>query len=51
MADLTKVRVWADALIRLHLNDTWSFAFDNAKTRAGLTNYSKRTITCFILDI
>ena len=45
MADLTKVRVWADALIRLHLNDTWSFAFDNAKTRAGLTNYTKRTIT------
>lgn len=45
MADLARVRVWADALITLHLDSSWSFAFDNAKTRAGLTNYRKRTIT------
>lgn len=45
MADLARVRVWADALIRLHLDDSWSFGFDNAKTRAGLTNYRSRTIT------
>lgn len=45
MADLARVRVWAEALLRLHLDSTWSFGFDNAKTRAGLTNFTKRTIT------
>ena len=45
MADLARVRTWADALIALHLDDTWSFGFDHAKTRAGLCNYTKRRIT------
>ena len=45
MADLQRVRTWAEALLRLHLDQTWRFGFDNAKTRAGLTNFTKRTIT------
>jgi predicted SprT family Zn-dependent metalloprotease len=32
MADLVRVRRWAEALIALHLDAaTWSFEFDNAK--------------------
>lgn len=46
MAELDRVRVWADALIRLHLaGGDWTFRFDNAKTRAGQCNHSKREIT------
>lgn len=45
MAELTRVRTWATALIRLHLDDSWSFGFDNAKTRAGLCNYTDRHIS------
>lgn len=45
MAELAKVRVWAEALISLHLDETWSFGFDNAKKRAGLCNFSRRRIT------
>lgn len=45
MADLKRVRVWAAALIALHLDDSWTFAFDNAKTRAGLCNYTHKRIT------
>ncbi len=45
MADLERVRRWADALIVLHLDLTWTFAFDNAKKRAGLCNYTARRIT------
>ena len=45
MADLDRVRVWAEALIRLHLDDTWSFRFDRAAKRAGLTDYSTRRIS------
>jgi hypothetical protein len=46
MADLERVRRWADALIALHLDPaSWSFGFDNAKTRAGLCNYTARRIT------
>ncbi|GAA4266328.1 SprT-like domain-containing protein [Frondihabitans peucedani] len=46
MADLARVRQWADALIGLHLDPAvWSFAFDNAKTRAGLCDYTKHRIT------
>lgn len=45
MADLERVRVWAEALIRLHLDDSWSFDFDRAARRAGLTNYTARRIT------
>ena len=45
MADLDRVRTWADALFRLHLTPAWSFGFDNARTRAGLCNYDKKRIT------
>ena len=40
------MRQWADALIALHLDPAvWSFGFDNAKTRAGLCNYTTKRIT------
>lgn len=45
MADLLRVRTWASALISLHLDDSWSFGFDNAKTRAGLCNYTTKRIS------
>ncbi|MFV0434506.1 MAG: SprT-like domain-containing protein [Leucobacter sp.] len=50
MADLVRVRVWADALIRMHLEPrfgagSWSFGFDRAKRRAGLCNFDERRIT------
>lgn len=46
MAELSRVTRWADALIALHLDPAiWSFGFDNAKTRAGLCDYTKRRIT------
>ncbi|MFT2818295.1 SprT-like domain-containing protein [Leifsonia sp. A12D58] len=45
MADLVRVRHWADALIALHLDSTWSFGFDNAKKRAGLCNFTAKHIT------
>lgn len=46
MAELEKVRTWANALISLHLDTSvWSFGFDNAKTRAGLCNYTAKRIT------
>jgi predicted SprT family Zn-dependent metalloprotease len=46
VAELRRVRQWADALIALHLDPArWTFAFDNAKTRAGLCDYGKRRIT------
>lgn len=46
MADLLRVRGWADALIALYLDPSvWSFGFDNAKTRAGLCNYTTKRIT------
>lgn len=47
---LARVRVWAEALIRMHLDPlhgvgSWSFGFDHAKRRAGLCNYTSRRIT------
>ena len=45
MAELTRVRTWAEALIALHLDASWTFAFDTAKTRAGLCSYSHRRIS------
>lgn len=51
MAELARVRVWAEALIRMYLapahpfDRPWSFRFDNAKRRAGLCNYTDRRIT------
>ena len=45
MAELDRVRRWASALIALHLDPSWTFAFDNAKTRAGLCNYTDKRIS------
>jgi predicted SprT family Zn-dependent metalloprotease len=46
MAELARVRQWANALIALHLDPAeWSFGFDNAKTRAGLCNYTTKRIS------
>lgn len=50
MSDPAKVRVWAEALIRMHLDPlhgpgSWAFAFDHAKRRAGLCDYTARRIT------
>jgi predicted SprT family Zn-dependent metalloprotease len=45
VAELDRVRTWAHALIELHLDASWSFGFDNAKTRAGLCNYTHKRIT------
>jgi len=46
MADLDRVRRWAEALIRLHLDpNEWTFGFDNAKKRAGLCNYTAKRIS------
>lgn len=45
MSDLERVRRWAEALIAMHLDDSWSFAFDNAKRRAGQCDYTHRRIT------
>lgn len=45
MAELSRVRNWANALIALHLDPSWTFSFDSAKTRAGLCNYTNRRIS------
>ncbi|MWC00306.1 SprT-like domain-containing protein [Agromyces seonyuensis] len=46
MAELERVRRWAEALIRLHLDpDVWSFGFDHAKRRAGQCNHTAHRIT------
>ncbi|WP_350349118.1 SprT-like domain-containing protein [Agromyces sp. G08B096] len=46
MADLDRVRRWAEALIVMHLDPAeWSFGFDHAKKRAGLCNYTAKRIS------
>ena len=50
MADLARVTIWAEALIRMHLDPlhgpgSWSFGFDRAKRRAGLCDYTAKHIT------
>ena len=45
MAELARVRGWANALIALHLDESWTFGFDSAKTRAGLCNYTNKQIS------
>ncbi|HEU4757078.1 MAG TPA: SprT-like domain-containing protein, partial [Agromyces sp.] len=46
MAELERVRIWAEALIALHLDPAaWTFGFDNAKKRAGLCNYTEKRIS------
>jgi len=45
MAELHRVSVWAHALITLHLDASWSFSFDHAKTRFGACDHNKKRIT------
>lgn len=45
MSELHRVTVWAEALIALHLDASWSFGFDNAKRRAGLCDFTRKRIT------
>lgn len=45
MSELHFVRSSADALIASHLDASWSFAFDNAKRRAGMCDYSRKRIS------
>jgi predicted SprT family Zn-dependent metalloprotease len=45
VAELDRVRRWAEALIALHLDPSWTFAFDNARTRAGLCSYDRKRIS------
>lgn len=45
MAELARVTTWASALIALHLDHSWTFAFDSAKRRAGLCNYTHKRIS------
>ncbi|SMH30746.1 SprT-like family protein [Rathayibacter oskolensis] len=45
MAELDRVAEWADELIGAHLDDSWSFAFDHARTRGGACHWGTRRIT------
>ena len=45
MAELARVRKWADALIVMHLDPSWTFAFDRATTRAGLCDHRTKRIS------
>lgn len=45
MTELQHVRDLADRLIAQHLDESWSFGFDNAKRRAGQCDYAKKRIT------
>ena len=45
MTDLPAVRREAEALLAEHLDPSWTFAFDNAKRRAGACDYTRQRIT------
>lgn len=45
MTDLQNVRREAEALMAAHLDGSWTFAFDNAKRRAGACDYTRQRIT------
>lgn len=45
VSDLDRVRRWAEALIALHLDNSWSFAFDRATRRAGLCDFGRKRIS------
>jgi len=45
MTDLAVVRREAESLIAAHLDASWTFAFDNAKRRAGACDYTRQRIT------
>lgn len=42
---LPEAKRLAEGLIAQHLGETWSFAFDHAKRRAGACHFTKRRIT------
>lgn len=45
MSDPHLVRREAETLIAAHLDASWTFAFDNAKRRAGACDYAKKRLT------
>ncbi|TXK10165.1 SprT-like domain-containing protein [Microbacterium hatanonis] len=45
MTEPQRVRTWAEALLALHLDASWSFGFDNAKLRAGVCDFRRKRIT------
>ncbi|KAB1644726.1 SprT-like domain-containing protein [Gulosibacter chungangensis] len=45
MADLKEVQRWAAELMAKYLDESWSFTFDRAKTRAGKCNFDKRQVS------
>lgn len=45
MSDLERVRTWAEALITVHLDSSWTFGFDNAKRRAGQCDYRRKRLS------
>ncbi len=45
MSELHRVRHWAETLITAHLDDSWTFGFDNAKRRAGLCDFRRQRIS------
>ena len=45
VSDLARIEIWANALIRLHLDPSWTFGFDSAKRRVGACNYASKRIT------
>ena len=45
VSELNRVRHWAEALIALHLDESWSFAFDRATRRAGLCDFRHKRIS------
>jgi predicted SprT family Zn-dependent metalloprotease len=45
MSELHRVRQWAEALLKAHLDTSWTFRFDNAKRRAGLCDYTHKRIS------
>ena len=45
MAELNEVEQLALELLAEHLDPSWSFAFDRAKQRAGICNFTSKRIT------
>lgn len=45
MSELARIEKWANALIALHLDPSWTFGFDSAKRRVGACNYTAKRIT------
>jgi len=45
MTELDRIRARAEGIIAAHLDRSWTFAFDRARTRAGLCDYGRRRIS------